>query len=106
MKKIVVDPPMSESRRTRVEQQLFQQLAAVRVADRADAVIPPARKNRNGYVFAFAAVAAAAAILLFITRDGGGGQTVAPPSRVVTPIGGETRFIGPPRLCLSRGGGG
>jgi hypothetical protein len=95
MKKIIVDPPVSEARRERVERQLFQQLAAVRVADRAEAVIPPAKKQRAPMWFAFAGVAVAAAAIVFLaTRDGGtGGQTVAPPSRVVTPVGGETRFI-------------
>jgi hypothetical protein len=93
--KITVDPPVSEARRERVERQLFQQLAAVRVADRAEAVIPPVKKQRPVVWFAFAGAAVAAALIgLFITRDGGpGGQTVAPPSRVVTPVGGESRFM-------------
>ncbi|HEY5925373.1 MAG TPA: FecR domain-containing protein [Kofleriaceae bacterium] len=92
--RIGVDPPVSEARRARVEQQLFQQLAAVRVADRAEAVIPPVKKSRTGW-YAFAgAVAAAAAIVLFITRDGEPGTHRGPsPSRVVTPLGGESRFM-------------
>ena len=91
-KRIIVEPPLSESRRTRVEQQLFHQLAAVRVADRANAVIPPAKKQRS-YVFAFAAVAAAALVVLLATRDGGsGGGPATPPSRVVTPVDSESTF--------------
>src|SRR6266536_535230 len=94
MKRINVDPPVSEARRERVERQLFAQLAAVRVADRADAVIPAAKKSRSGFALAFAGLAVAAvAILLFITRDGEpGGQTASSPSRVVTPVGAETQF--------------
>jgi ferric-dicitrate binding protein FerR (iron transport regulator) len=95
MKRIVVDPPVSEARRERVERQLFQQLAAVRVVDRAEAVIPRPKKSRNGYWFAFGGLAAAAlALILLTTRDGGtGGQPIASPSRVVTPVAGETTFM-------------
>jgi hypothetical protein len=94
MKRIVVDPPVSEARRERVERQLFQQLAAVRVADRAEAVIPRPKKSRTSYWFAFAGVAAAALVLVLLTtRDGGPGGTVNSPSRVVTPVGGETTFM-------------
>ena len=94
MKKLVVDPPVSEARRERVERQLFQQLAAVRAADRADAVIPTPRKNRAPMLWAFAGFAAAAvAIFLFITRDGEpGGQTGSSPSRVVSPVDRDTQF--------------
>jgi tetratricopeptide (TPR) repeat protein len=95
MKRIVVDPPVNEARRERVERQLFQQLAAVRVADRAEAVIPRPKKSRTPYWFAFAGAAAAALVLILLTtRDGGpGGQSVASPSRVVTPVGAETTFM-------------
>jgi ferric-dicitrate binding protein FerR (iron transport regulator) len=92
MKRIVVDPPTSDARRERVERQLFQQLAAVRVADRADAVIPPPKKSRAGIAYAFAGIALAAAIALVITRGGEPGGSVASPSRVVTPMGAESRF--------------
>jgi len=86
-KRIVVDPPVSEARRERVERQLFAQLAAVRITDRADAVIPPPRKSRLGIGLAFASVAVAAALVLLITRGGERGGTVESPSRVVTPVG-------------------
>jgi hypothetical protein len=93
MKRIVVDPPASEARRERVERHLFQQLAVVRVTDRADAAIPTSRKSRAGLAYALAGVAAAAAVALVITRGGeSGGTTDASPSRVVTPLGAESRF--------------
>jgi hypothetical protein len=92
MKRIVVDPPVNEARRERVERQLFQQLAAVRVADRADAVIPQPKKSRAGVAWGFAGLAIAAAVLLLVTRGEPAGPTVASPSRVVTPVGDESRF--------------
>jgi len=96
MKKIIVDPPVSDTRRDRVERQLFAQLQAVRLNDRADAVIPPPRRNRRAIGLAFAACAAAAA-LYFTTRDGDhrGGGPVASPSRVVTPVGGSSQVSVP-----------
>jgi hypothetical protein len=93
MKRIVVDPPVSEARRERVERQLFQQLAAVRVADRAEAVIPRPKKSRTSYWVAAAFAAAALVLILLTTRDGGPGGLVASPSRVVTPVDGETTFM-------------
>ncbi|HEX5064217.1 MAG TPA: FecR domain-containing protein [Kofleriaceae bacterium] len=93
MKRIVVDPPVSEARRERVERQLFQQLAAVRVADRAEAVIPPPKKSRAAMWWGAAACAAAVvATVLFITRDGATGGQLAQPSRVVTPVDSESTF--------------
>lgn len=93
MKRIVVDPPVSEARRERVERQLFQQLAAVRVADRAEAVIPPPKKSRAAMWWGTAAFAAAVvAAVLFITRDGTSGGQLASPSRVVTPVDSESTF--------------
>lgn len=93
MKRIVVDPPVSEARRERVERQLFQQLAAVRVADRAEAVIPRPKRSRTSLALACAGLAAAALVVVLLARGGGsGGQRVASPSRVVTPAGAESRF--------------
>jgi len=93
MKRIVVNPPVSEARRERVERQLFQQLAAVRVADRAEAVIPPPKKSRAAMWWGAAACAAAVvATVLFITRDGTTGGQLASPSRVVTPVDSESTF--------------
>jgi hypothetical protein len=92
MKRIVVDPPVSEARRERVERQLFARLAAVRAADRAEAVIPRPRQRRTGVLLA-CGVAAAAVLVVLVLGGERGGQPAATPSRVVTPVGGETRFM-------------
>lgn len=101
MKRIVVDPPSSEARRDRVERKLFEQLAAVRVVERVEAVIPPERRSRTPW-FAAAGALAAAAVLAFVLL--GRDSTPAPetplatPSRVVTPLGGKTQFTVPGAL--------
>ncbi len=92
MKRIVVDPPISEARRERVERQLFQQLAAVRVADRADAVIPRPKKRHTSWYAMAGLAAAAAAIVLLVARDESPAPTVAAPSRVVAPVDRDTQF--------------
>ena len=93
--KIEVEPPVTEARRDRVERQLFAQLAAVRLTDRADAVIPRPRRNR--LAIGVACACAAAALLYLATRDGEhrGGGPVASPSRVVTPVGGSSQVSVP-----------
>lgn len=81
-------------RRERVEKKLFAQLAAVELAERVDAVLPPPRKSRMPYVMGVAALAAAVlALVLFMRRDEAPVREVATPSRVVTPVGGESRFF-------------
>jgi hypothetical protein len=81
-------------RRERVEKKLFARLAAVELAERVDAVLPPPRKSRMPYVMGVAALAAALfALVLFLRRDEAAAPDVATPSRVVTPVGGESRFI-------------
>lgn len=102
MKRIVVEPPTSDARRERVERKLFEQLAAVRMVERAEAVIPPSRKSRVP-LFAFSGLAAAA-VLAFVLF-GRGDQTVQvpqSPSRVVTPAGGTTQFTVPGALIDAR----
>jgi hypothetical protein len=92
--RIRVEPPTPEMRRERVEKKLFAQLAAVEMAERVDAVLPPPRKNRMPYVMGIAALAAAVlALVMFLRRDDSPAREVATPSRVVTPVGGESRFI-------------
>jgi len=82
------------ARRERVEKKLFARLAAVELAERVDAVLPPPRKSRMPYVMGVAALAAAVfALVLFLRRDAAPAPEVASPSRVVTPVGGESRFI-------------
>ncbi|HUS31341.1 MAG TPA: FecR domain-containing protein [Kofleriaceae bacterium] len=92
--KIRVEPPSPEVRRERVEKKLFAQLAAVEMAERVDAVLPQPRRSRVPYMLGAAALAAAVlALVLFARRDAAPTHEVASPSRVVTPVGGESRFI-------------
>jgi hypothetical protein len=93
--KIRVEPPAPEMRRERVEKKLFAQLAAVEMAERVDAVLPPPKKSRMPYFMGAAALAAAVlALVMFVQRDDGPSREVmVSPSRVVTPVGGESRFI-------------
>jgi len=105
VKRIVVEPPVSEARRDRVERQLFAKLATVRITDRADAVIPPARRSRSGLGLALAGFAAAAAVFLLITRDGErGGNAVASSSRVMTPVGATTKVTVPGAVLTALSG--
>lgn len=100
MKRIEVDPPTSDSRRERIERNVFNQLSQLRTADRADAAVPAATpSNRRAWMFAGLGAAAAAAVILVITTKGSSEQVVvAPiveettPSRIVTPVGGESQF--------------
>ena len=97
---IEVEPPTNDSRRDRIERQVFQQLANMRAVERADAAVPAAPvSNRRAWVFAGigAAVAAAIALLVMSNRSDTGAAPVAivedtTPSRVVTPVGGESQF--------------
>jgi len=96
--KIFVDPPQNESRRDRIERNVFAQLAQMRVAERADAAVPaqPA-SNRRAWMFAGLGAAVAAAVILVVSTKG---EAPAParvaedttPSRIVTPVGGESQF--------------
>jgi hypothetical protein len=97
MKSIRVDPPTSDARRERVERRVFEQLAAVRVVERTDAVIPVDLPSRRWLVPAGALALAAAAALVFVLARGPEGeppQTAqpSPPSRIVTPAGATSRF--------------
>jgi hypothetical protein len=94
--KIDVDPPQNETRRDRIERNVFTQLAQMRVADRADAAVPvPPASNRRAWMFAGLGAAVAAAVILVVMTKG---EAVAPvaedttPSRIVTPVGGESQF--------------
>ena len=64
MKRIVVNPPQGEARRDRVERKLFEQLAAVKIVERADSVIPPEQPRRARWLVGGAALAAAAIALI------------------------------------------
>ncbi|HEY0253391.1 MAG TPA: FecR domain-containing protein, partial [Kofleriaceae bacterium] len=103
MKRIEIDPPQanSDSRRDRIERNVFAQLANMRAADRADSAVPALAppSNRRAWVFAGLGVAVAATIAaVIVTNDK---HAVAPaqpiveettPSRIVTPIGGQSQF--------------
>jgi hypothetical protein len=95
---INVDPPQNESRRDRIERNVFTQLAQMRASDRADAVVPEQPpSNRRAWMFAGLGAAVAAAVILVVSTKG---EAPAPapiaedttPSRIVTPVGGESQF--------------
>lgn len=99
MKRIEVDPPTSDSRRERIERNVLNQLAQLRSAERADAAVPVAPpSNRRAWMFAGLGAAAAALVILVVTTKSTDHPVVAPvaedttPSRIVTPIGGESQF--------------
>lgn len=95
-KQIVVDVPMSEARRERVEREVFARLDAMRDVDHANQIAPvrhPVRDRRLA-VFAagFAFVAAAASVLFLVSREPARPAQPSAPSLVVTPAGGTSRF--------------
>lgn len=102
--RIVVEPPTSDARRERVERKLFEQLAAVRMVERAEAVIPPAKKTRTMPLWLGAGALAAAAVAAFVlfTGDSPATHEVPASSRVVTPIGGTSQFTVPGALIEAR----
>ena len=105
--KLRVDVPASTARRERVESGLFARLSAIRATERADAAVADAlgrraRWPRVALAGAFVVAAAAVAIALAAGhggngRNGGAGdgehrEVAGVPSRVVTPVGGSSRF--------------
>jgi FecR protein len=99
MKRIEVDPPTNDSRRDRIERQVFQQLANMRAVERADAAVPSAPvSNRRAWVFAGIGAAVAAAVALLVMSNKSEPAPVSAivedttPTRVVTPVGGESQF--------------
>jgi FecR protein len=95
---IVIEPPTSDARRERVERKLFEQMAAVRMVERAEAVIPPPRKTRMPMWLGAGALAAAAVLAIVLVGRDSPTQTLPSPSRVVTPLGGTTQFTVPGAL--------
>ena len=92
MKKITIDPPPpTDARRERVERQVFTELQRMRVAERADAAIPPARV-RGWLVAAAFASAAALAVALFAHSTDVQIAEREVPSQITTPIGGTSQF--------------
>lgn len=84
---IHVDVPPGD--RQKVEREVFAQLAAMRMIDRAETVNPQ-RRGWLGYGLA-AAVAAAAVIGFVVMRETKPAEPRTP-SLVVTPVGGTSRF--------------
>jgi len=95
--KIEVEPPMSDARRERVERRVFEQLAAVRMLDRTDAVLPAPERPRPRWILPSVGVMVAAAIAIIVVATRGGDapsqQIVTAPSRVITPPGGASQFM-------------
>ncbi len=95
--KIEVEPPMSDARRERVERRVFEQLAAVRMLDRTDAVLPAYERPRPRWILPSVGVMAAAAVaIVFLATRGGDApsqQVTTAPSRVITPPGGTSQFM-------------
>jgi hypothetical protein len=91
-KQIVVDVPMSEARRERVEREVFARLDAMRDVDHANHIAPIVRSRRLPLIAAgFAFVAATASVLFLVSREAPRPQPTSP-SLVVTPEGGTSRF--------------
>ena len=95
--RIVIDPPTSDARRERIERQVFEQLGAIRGAERADAVVPPMRQ-RSYMPWLGAAIAAAAVVVVVagMRGDPGSASTVVPlggVTTIVTPPGGASKFV-------------
>ncbi|MDB4956930.1 MAG: hypothetical protein JWO36_4499, partial [Myxococcales bacterium] len=90
--RIVVEVPASDSRRERIERHVFEQLAAMRSADRADAVLSDSRRPRWWIPLAGLAVVGAIAVMLVALRMDRRTQLAQSSSYVVTPVGGASRF--------------
>jgi hypothetical protein len=90
---IVVDVPMSEARRDRVEREVFARLDAMRDVDHANEIAPVRRASRRLPIFAagFAFVAAAASVVFLVSREAPPARPSSP-SLVVTPAGVSSRF--------------
>ncbi|MEO6774309.1 MAG: FecR domain-containing protein [Kofleriaceae bacterium] len=96
--KIEVDAPQNESRRDRIERNVFTQLAQLRLSDRADAAVPePPASNRRAWMFAGLGAAVAAIVILVVSTKAPA-PAPAPivedttPTRIVTPVGGQSQF--------------
>ncbi|MBA3504106.1 MAG: FecR domain-containing protein [Myxococcota bacterium] len=96
-KQIVVDVPVSEARRDRVEREVFARLDAMRDVDHVNQIAPALRpRDRRLPIYAagFAFVAAAASVLFLVSREPAPSAppSSSSPSLVVTPAGGTSRF--------------
>jgi hypothetical protein len=94
--KIVVDVPLSEARRDRVEREVFARLDAMRDVDLVNEIAPTRGPvwRKLPMIAAGAVAIAAAASLVVVLAWSRPEPTVPPstPSLVVTPVGGSSRF--------------
>jgi hypothetical protein len=94
-KQIVVEVPVSEARRERVEREVFARLEAMRDVDHANQIAPVRTRRRSmkaPIIAAGFACAAAAASVLFVVSREAPPALPSSPSLVVTPEGGSSRF--------------
>lgn len=85
--------PASPARRERIEDAVLARVATLRLAERADSYVEPRRVFRPWMLAATAAAAAAIAIVTVALKDPAPpAATLATTSRVVTPVGGASRF--------------
>src|SRR5687768_13698141 len=91
-KQIVVDAPVSDARRDRVEREVFARLDAMRDVDHANQ-IAPVRPKRTPMIAAtaFAFVAAAASVVFLVSRETPPARP-STPSSVVTPSDSTSTF--------------
>ena len=87
----------SEARRDQLERRVFEQLGALRIAERVDAAVPAPRRFAWGWIAAggFAAVACVVALVLAFRHGDSTPRSeaiAAAPSRIQTPVGGSSRF--------------
>ena len=90
--RIVVDVPVADSSRHRVEPRMFDRLDAIRAAERAKDVAPDRSARRWPWIAVAAAITAAAAITIILATHGRESTRPSAPSLVVTPSGGSSRF--------------
>lgn len=87
--------PASSARRERIEEAVLARVATLRMAERADSYALPRRAFRPWMLAATAAAAVAIAIVAVALKDHPAtapAATLATTSRVVTPVGGASRF--------------
>ncbi len=91
--RIVVPVVTSDSRREQIERRVFEQLAALRIADRADAAVPAPRRLPWAWLAAGGGAALAAIALVIALRGTADPAPVAAsPALIQTPAGGASRF--------------
>ncbi len=91
--RIVVEVPASDSRREQIERRVFEQLAALRIADRVDAAVArPRRRMWPVWVTVGGFAAACIVLVLLLGRREPAVPVASSPSLVQTPAGGSTRF--------------